>query len=108
MTHTQNTPYPVDLQRPGDSRVLISRNQTSNPAPEAGAGPDPDYLNRLISEQAAAEFLGLEVKTLQGWRVKGGGPAFVRLSRRAVRYQRRRLLNWVEARVHTSTSEYVL
>jgi len=73
----------------------------------AGIAPDPDYLRRLIPEQAAAEFLGVEVKTLQAWRVRGGGPAFVRLSRRAIRYQRQCLLNWVEARVHTSTSEYV-
>jgi hypothetical protein len=75
---------------------------------ETAKTADPDFLNRLISEQSAAAFLGLQVKTLQGWRVRGGGPAFVRLSRRAVRYQRRCLLNWVEARVHTSTSEYVL
>jgi hypothetical protein len=39
----------------------------------------------LINELQAAEILGMSVRTLQGWRSMGRGPAFFRLSA-AVRY----------------------
>lgn len=73
---------------------------------EVATRDNPDYFVRLITEQAASEILGVEVKTLQAWRVRGGGPAFVRLSARAVRYQRQTLLAWIASRRHASTSEY--
>jgi excisionase family DNA binding protein len=44
----------------------------------------------------AAELLNLSSRTLQAWRVKGVGPAFVRAGR-AIRYRRHDLLTWVEA-----------
>ena len=40
----------------------------------------------LLNEQQAAETLALSVRTLQAWRVRGGGPRFVKLGR-AVRYR---------------------
>jgi len=45
------------------------------------------------------------VRTLESWRLKGGGPPFVRISRRSVRYRRSDLEQWIEDRVVTSTSE---
>ena len=35
---------------------------------------EPDYLDRLIKELDAADFLGYSVRALQNWRVRGGGP----------------------------------
>ncbi|WP_315701859.1 MULTISPECIES: helix-turn-helix domain-containing protein [unclassified Bradyrhizobium] len=49
---------------------------------------DPDSA---CTEMQAATFLGVSVRTLQGWRSRGGGPAFVRCGR-LVRYQRRALI----------------
>ena len=66
---------------------------------------DPDYLDRLINENGAANFLGYTIRALQGWRVKGGGPKFIRVSARSIRYRRRDLIEWAEARLKTSTSE---
>ncbi len=40
---------------------------------------------RLVNERRAAEILGMQVRTLQQWRVSGRGPEFVKLGR-AVRY----------------------
>ncbi len=57
---------------------------------------DPD---RLIDEHETATLLGLSVRTLQAWRLRSEGPAFVRLGR-AVRYQRGEIRLWIER--HTS------
>lgn len=69
----------------------------------------PDTYNRpssesLIDEEEASAFLGHSVRTLQKWRVRGGGPRFVRISRRSIRYRRSDLLAWIEARVCANTS----
>lgn len=66
---------------------------------------DPDYLDRLIPEFHAATFLGYTVRALQNWRVRGGGPRFIRVSSRSIRYRRRDLLAWVEEKSTRTTSE---
>ena len=66
---------------------------------------DPDYLDRLINENEAATFIGYTIRALQGWRVKGGGPMFVRVSGRSIRYRRRDLIEWAEERLKRTTSE---
>ncbi|MBT3509302.1 MAG: helix-turn-helix domain-containing protein [Nitrospina sp.] len=65
-----------------------------------------DYLNELLKEEDAAEFLGVSVRTLQGWRFKGGGPKFIKISHRAIRYRRKDLIEWIEGKVRTSTSDF--
>ena len=64
-----------------------------------------DYLDALLSEKQAADFLGFKVKTLQKWRITGEGPLFVKHSRRSVRYRRRDLIAWTEDRLRRSTSD---
>lgn len=66
---------------------------------------DLEYLDRLLTETEAAQFLGFSIRALQGWRVKGGGPKFVKVSGRAVRYRRRDLILWAEAKLRSNTSE---
>ena len=66
---------------------------------------DPDYLDRLINENEAANFLNYTIRCLQNWRCRGGGPCFVRVSARSIKYRRRDLIEWTEARIRTSTSE---
>ena len=63
------------------------------------------FWYELISEHPAADFVGLKVRTLQGYRYRGGGPDFVRISARCVKYRRIDLLRWAEARLRTSTSD---
>ena len=62
-------------------------------------------LDRLINEHEAAAFLGYTVRALQNWRVRGGGPRFVKVSSRSVRYRRRDLVQWTERLLRSSTSE---
>ena len=42
-------------------------------------------MTTLLTEQEAAGLLRMSVKSLQGWRVKGGGPKFLKIGR-CVRY----------------------
>jgi predicted DNA-binding transcriptional regulator AlpA len=61
-------------------------------------------LDAALNENEAAQFLGLSSRTLQAWRVRGGGPPYVKIGR-AVRYQRRALVNFQEQHTVTSTTE---
>jgi predicted DNA-binding transcriptional regulator AlpA len=63
--------------------------------------PDPDTA---LNENQAADFLGASVRTLQAWRVRGGGPRYVKIGR-SVRYQRRELMAFQKAHTVGSTSE---
>lgn len=59
----------------------------------------------LLTERQAATILGFSIRTLQAWRVRGGGPAFIRISARCVRYRIEDLQEWIEERVRISTSD---
>jgi predicted DNA-binding transcriptional regulator AlpA len=57
-------------------------------------------LNELLNQRQAAARLGLgSPRTLESWRLRGFGPAFVRLSSRLVRYRVSDLDEWIAARV---------
>jgi predicted DNA-binding transcriptional regulator AlpA len=66
---------------------------------------DPDHQDRLIDEQAAAAFIGYSVRALQNWRLRGGGPRYVRVSSRSIRYRRRDLTAWAEQRLRSNSSD---
>ena len=66
---------------------------------------DRDYFEALITEIEAAEFLSFAPRTLQNWRIRGGGPRFVRHRARTVRYRRKDLVAWLEERPVSNTSE---
>ncbi len=61
-------------------------------------------IEAAVSEVTAAKLMGLSVRTLQAWRVRGGGPRFMRFGR-AVRYRRRDLIEYMDQRAVNSTTE---
>ena len=61
-------------------------------------------MTQLINEREAANLLRLSVKCLQGWRVRSGGPRFVKLGR-SVRYAMADLEAFVQEAVRRSTSD---
>jgi hypothetical protein len=67
---------------------------------------NPAYYDGLINEVEAAKFLGYTVRALQNWRVRGGGPVFIKVSARSVRYRRRDLIAWADELAVTSTSAF--
>lgn len=66
---------------------------------------DSDYLDRLMDERSAAEYLCYSVRALQNWRCRGGGPKFVKVSGRSVRYTRRDLQAWIASKRVANTTE---
>ncbi len=80
-----------------DTKLKSGAAVISLPAPNM----DPDAS---CNEMQAAIFLGISVRTLQAWRVRGGGPPYVKIGR-AVRYQRRALVTFQQDHTVTSTTE---
>ncbi len=78
---------------------------TGTDDPPRGPPDASDYWNALINEKEAAAFLKLTDRTMQGFRHRGGGPQYVRISSRCLRYRRADLRDWADARIRTSTSD---
>ena len=55
-----------------------------------------DATGSLLTEKVAARLLAVSNRTLQTWRFRGIGPAFVRAGR-AVRYRQTDLDAWISA-----------
>ena len=72
---------------------------------KTGPPLDSDYWQALIDEKAAAKFLDLSARTLQGLRYRGGGPRFVRISARCVKYRRLDCRDFAVQRLRSSTSD---
>ena len=62
---------------------------------------DPD---QMLTEYETANLICQSVRTLQKWRVTGFGPEFFKIGR-SVRYRRREVLDWIDSRRRSHTSE---
>ena len=104
-------PHTHAVRGGGNNESLMPTKRSGNVAdggPLHGGGfvdGSQDYWQTLIDEKIAADFLGLSDRSLQSYRQKGGGPHYIRLSSRCLRYRRIDLREWAEARVRTSTSD---
>jgi predicted DNA-binding transcriptional regulator AlpA len=79
-----------------------TKNPVGTPIEESFSSLDPDLH---IDENRAAKLLGLSPRTLQGYRVKGDGPPFVKISHKVVRYKVSDLMDWIKTRTRKNTSE---
>ncbi len=61
--------------------------------------------NQLLTEKEAAKLICYTQRALQNWRLRGGGPRYVKVSARSIRYQRRDVIEWIEARKRSYTSQ---
>ena len=57
----------------------------------------------LLNEQQAAKMLNLNVASVRNWRLRGGGPKFIKVGR-LVRYRPADIEDWIEKRTFASTS----
>jgi excisionase family DNA binding protein len=64
---------------------------------------NPSPSRSLLTERTAAEYLSLSHRTLQAWRVRGGGPQYIKLGVN-VRYRPADLDAWLSERVRTNTA----
>ena len=67
-------------------------------------GHEEKECKRMRKTTEAAQWLGLSPATLEAWRVRGGGPEFVKLGR-AVRYSDEALDAFKARNTRTSTSQ---
>ncbi|WP_166042129.1 helix-turn-helix domain-containing protein [Sphingosinicella sp. YJ22] len=66
-------------------------------------------LNDLLDNEQTAALLGIKPNTLEIWRTKGRGPAFLKLGdapQAPVRYLRSEVMGWLAGRSFPSTSAY--
>jgi len=74
--------------------------------PETPAGRHiPSDVHALLYTAEAAFILGLSPRTLEAMRLKGGGPPYIAVTARAVRYRRGDLDSWIFSRRRFSTSD---
>ncbi|MFO7877084.1 MAG: helix-turn-helix domain-containing protein [Desulfovermiculus sp.] len=60
--------------------------------------------SHFLDTKQAAQYLNLKKNTLEIWRLRGGGPDFVKFGR-AVRYRKQDLDAYVERNLVSSTSQ---
>jgi len=86
--------------------AITSPNGAAALVPYSTGPPNTnDYWFGLIPEKAAGDFLGLTVRWMQAKRQRGGGPKFVRISKRCIRYTRYWLKVYADERLNRSTSD---
>lgn len=65
---------------------------------------EANHLSQAFTEEQVAQRWSLSRKTLQAWRLNGGGPKFVKMGK-SVRYLGSDLTTFEEANKKASTSE---
>ena len=63
--------------------------------------------NRPMTEAEAASLLGMSRRTLQKWRLTGGGPEYLKVGK-SVRYAEDYIHGWLDRCRRRSTSEMVM
>lgn len=63
---------------------------------------DPDAL---LYQAEVAYLTAQSERTLEAYRLKGGGPPFIVIGKRGVRYRRGDVQDWITARRRRSTSD---
>ena len=74
--------------------------RVSNSLMRTGAA---EFGKNLLTTDEVAEFLGVSPRTIEDWRRRGGGPRFIRLRGRAVRYRPSELARWLAEHEVAST-----
>ena len=73
--------------------------------PQMSAEENANYWHGLINEKSAANFMKMTTRWFQAKRQHGGGPIFVRISERCIRYRRIDLKAYAEGHLRKSTSD---
>jgi predicted DNA-binding transcriptional regulator AlpA len=66
--------------------------------------PAPGIPSPLLEPEEVAAILRVKINTLAQWRVKGGGPSFLKIGR-CVRYRASDLDAWIDAQCRASTCD---
>lgn len=88
-----------------EREVKLNRPDETIEDSDGFAVTHPYFWFGLIDEREGGAFLGLTDRTMQAYRQRGGGPKFIRISSRCIRYRRFDLKVWTEDRLRSSTSD---
>jgi hypothetical protein len=64
-----------------------------------------DFGDEILDTKGAAAFVKVSDRTLEGFRVRGGGPLFLNPSPKIVRYLKSDLIAWLKDHRRVSTSD---
>ena len=82
---------------------MNTQHHETNGPPRSTLRDDPD---RLIDTAAFAEWVGVSICYARQMRVHGGGPKFIKLTAKTVRYRAADVIEWINSRPSaSSTSE---
>jgi hypothetical protein len=93
----------------GTTTAARHQAETANASISPRTPPGPQRKDQLLTTDEAALWLRLSRRTLERYRVTGGGPAYVKLGpgkRSRVAYREDDLTSWLEASIYRSTAEY--
>lgn len=79
--------------------------EASVAAVEQAIQSPPFGMERLLTPAEAATLLGLSKRTLDGWRLSGEGPAYVKISAQTVRYQAATIAAFIADRIRQNTAQ---
>ena len=82
-----------------------ARHAGSASGGDGGNKPKRRNIEELLKPKEAADLLGLSLRGLENFRHRGGGPAYVRISARCVRYRYGTILDYAAARTFASTAD---
>ena len=84
-----------------DDHTAAQADRTDAPAGRV-IPQDPDAL---LYQAEVAYLTAQSERTLEAYRLKGGGPPFIAIGKRGVRYRRGDVQDWIAARRRRSTSD---
>lgn len=59
----------------------------------------------LLTQKQAAELLNVSPRTMENWRLRGGGPRFARIGHRNIRYRGEDIDRWIAEHTFANTTE---
>jgi len=96
---TRTMPRKIEEAEPAEPPVESIRPMSDKRAAKTGTG-----FERLLTARDAANLLRLSPSWLAKARMRGDGPAYVKLGR-SIRYTETGILQWMRSRQRFSTSE---
>ena len=64
-----------------------------------------EIFDSLVRQEEAATILAVTPRCLENWRHRGGGPSYVKISARCIRYRRSALKDFIDECVRTNTTD---
>ena len=58
-----------------------------------------DYPKEFLTEQEAAEYINMSVKTMRRWRFDRCGPNYAKIAGKSIRYPLLELQEWVDQQI---------